>query len=125
VHHAEIFVQKNVAVKQERARSRRIAEIHPQLHAVVRSLAFPVGNFNRVPQIRIRRRFSVYFEHAEVNLMDVERMCFQRAVLDRPILNRADLGRDDRLLVRLEDFLLLPVDGDVELDGPVCPAEFL
>jgi len=123
VHHAEVLVQQDVTVKQECARGSRVAKVHPQFHAVVRSLTFPKGNFNRVPQISVRSRFSIYFKNPEVYLVDVEGVSFQGAILNRPILNRSDFRRNYGLFVGFEDFLLLAVYRDVELDRPIGAAE--
>src|ERR1700757_3298352 len=91
VHHAEILMQQNVTVKQEGSSGCRIAKIHTQLHAVERSLAVPKGNLNGVTQVRICGRLPVHFKNAEMNLMDVERMCFKGAIFDGPILDGTDL----------------------------------
>ncbi len=103
-----------------------IAEVHAHFHAVVRmSVTLPVRDFDGIEHVLIGSGFSIDLQHLEMNLVDVKRMSFKRAVLDRPIFDRADFRRDRRLFVRIKDFLLLSVDGDVELDRPVGAAEFL
>src|SRR5208283_5937699 len=73
----------------------------------------------------IAGRFSIHFQNLKVDLMDVESVGLERAVFDRPILNGSDFGGNGRLLIGLEDPLLLSVDRDVKLDGTIGAAEFL
>ena len=70
-------------------------------------------------------RFAIDFEHAEMDLMDVEGVGFESAIFDGPVFDGSNFGGDDGSFVGLEDFLLLSVDGDVELNGAVGAAKFL
>src|SRR5215470_11139880 len=92
---------------------------------MVGTFAVPKRNLNRVPQVLVRSWFSVNFNDSKVDLMHVKSMRLKGAILDRPVLNRSHLRRNYRLLIMLEDLLLLSVDGDIELDRPVCSSEFL
>src|ERR1700722_1528689 len=125
VHHSQVLMQQNVTVKQKCPRNRRVPEIHPHLDAVERTLAFPVRNFDGIPQVVIRHWLSVHFQNHEMNLVDVERMGLERSIFDRPILHRSHFRRDDRLLVALEHFLFLTIQRYIKLDGTVDAAKLL
>src|SRR5882672_4801259 len=78
VHHAEVFVQQDVTVKDEFASGRGVAEIHAHLHAVIRMpRTFPVGNLDGIAQVAIRGRFAIHFQHLKMNLMHVKGVCLE------------------------------------------------
>ena len=56
-------------------------------------------------------------------LVDVKRVGFKCAVLNRPIFDRSDFSYDRRFFIRFENLLPLAVDGNVKLDRAVCAAE--
>src|SRR5882672_9554324 len=119
VHHAEIFMQQDMAVKQRDASRGRIAEIHSNFHAVIRSGTFPERHFNGVAHVRVLDRLTINFQHLKMNLMQVEGMGFESAIFDRPVFDSAYFGCDGRFLIGFEYALLLSVDGEEELDGAV------
>ncbi len=113
-------------MKHKRTGNCGIAKIHAHLYAMVRMAgAFPERNLDGIAQILIRNRLSVHFQYFEVNLVDVKGVRLERAILHGPVFDSAHVSRDHRLFIRFKHFLLLSVDGDVELDGPVGAAKFL
>ena len=119
-------MQQDVAMKHKGARNRRIAKIHAHLHAVVwMAGTFPERNLDGIAQILIRSRLSVHLQHFEVNLVHVEGVGLERAILHDPVFNRAHVSRDHRFFIRFKHFFFLSIDGDVELYRTVGPAKFL
>jgi hypothetical protein len=81
-HHAAVFMIENVAVIHESSRDLRIREIHPHFYARESTRSVPVWHRNRVVKLWVANRFAVLFYHQEVNLMDMEGMCFPGMILD-------------------------------------------
>src|SRR5580692_9500536 len=123
VHHAEIFVQQNVTVKHEGTGNCGIAKIKTALDAVIgMPRPFPEGNLIGVTKVW-RNGLSIHFEKHEMDLVNMKSMGLEGVVFYDPILDSAYMSSDGRLFVGFENLLLLSVDGDVELNGTVCPTE--
>ncbi len=114
-HHAGIFVLQDVAVIDEGADNIRIAEIHAQLHARIRSAAAPERQIDGIANGRIVHRLAIDFEHLKVNLMDVEDVIFQRRILHHPVFDRARMHNDVGRVVHVEQGGLLSLFGDEEV----------
>ena len=113
-------------MKHKRARNRGIAKVHADLHAMVRIAGtFPEGNLDGIAQVLIRSRLSVHFHNSEVDLVHVKGVGLKRAILNDPVFDSSNVSCDHWLFIRFKHLLLLSVDGDVELNGPVGPAKFL
>ena len=103
VHHAEIFMQQDVAMEHKRTGNCGIAKIHAHLYAMVRMAgAFPERNLDGVAQILICNWLSVHFQHFEVNLVDVKGVCLKRAILYDPVFDGANVSGDHGLFIRLQ-----------------------
>ena len=101
-HHAVILVAQNMAVENEIAHV-RTAKVHPQRYARIRSRAGPVRHVNRIqilPSARYRNSVLRHFE--EVNLVNVELVVFERAVLNRPVFHRTLRRYDRRRIVGIK-----------------------
>src|SRR5579872_7107473 len=126
MHHAQIFMEKDVAMKHKRAGNCGIAEIETALETMVRMAGtLPEGNLEGVTQILILNRLPVHFQNFEVYLVDVKSVSLERAILHDPIFDGTHVSRDHRFFVGFKHLLLLSVDSDVELDRTIGPAKFL
>src|SRR5712664_72657 len=103
VHHAQVLVAENVAMKDEIANVLP-AEIQAERDAgewMARVLV-PEWNLDRVQVLPVDGEYllgAVEFEvvlrfHQEVNLMDVKCVIFDRTVLDGPLFHRSLRGHD-------------------------------
>lgn len=72
----------------------RIAKVHPQCDRWIRASAAPCWNHDRIAQLRIHLCHAVYRHKEEMDLMNVEGMCFAAAVFNCPILNRTHRRRN-------------------------------
>src|SRR5215470_14553613 len=89
-HHAAVFMLKQVAVVRKGAYDTGGAEIHAQLDArVFGGLAVPKGDVNGVAEKGFVRRRVETFDQQEMDLVDVEGVQFERAILDDPVLDVA------------------------------------
>src|SRR6202048_3614856 len=116
VHHAQVLVAENVAMKDE-ITNVTPAEIHAQRDAgewMVRVLV-PEWNLDRVQVLAGDGGCllgAVDFEivlrsHQEVNLMDVKFVMLERTVLDGPLFHRSLSGHDVRRSIGIEQVLRL------------------
>ena len=97
MHHAEVFVQQDVAMERECSGDVGISKIHSHFYTVIRRLAVPVRNSNGVEHNWVVYRFAVNLQHLEMDLVYVERVRLKRPVFNGPIFNRTDFGRDHGL----------------------------
>jgi len=90
MHHAQILMQQDVAVKHKRS-----AMVGSRKSMRTFTLWYGHSPTNKgfrwCPQIRIGHRFSVDFLHQEVNLVDVKCVRLQRAVFNDPIFTAPTL----------------------------------
>src|SRR5271154_492908 len=89
-HHSPVFVLQQVAMVDKRADDPRVAEIHAQPHArIYRAMPIPILHIDGVPQVWLVQRYPIPFLQDKVNLVDVKRVQFRRAVLDNPVFHVA------------------------------------
>src|SRR5215467_9626395 len=111
MHHAKVLMQQDMAMKHKGPGGGGIAKIHSHLHARVWVPdPFPEGNLDGVSHVLVRYGMPVLFEQHEVDLVNMEGMGLERAVLDGPVFDRSHLGGNHRFLIWLKDSLLLPID---------------
>src|ERR1700676_3980221 len=124
VHHAQVLVAENVAMKDEIANVVP-AEIHAERDAgewMFRVLV-PERNLDRIQVLAVVGEYllgAVEFEvvlrfHQEVNLMDVKCVIFERTVLDGPLFHRSLSGHDVGRSIGIEYVLRLPLHVHEEL----------